>query len=86
MPDLEGDHYIYVMDTDSSHLRVLYPEGPRYDGGKSYMERVAHLSGDDYYKELNQQVLYHAMWAIPAYMAQGYQMDYNANGMPTPPN
>lgn len=80
-----GRHYIYIMDTDSSYLQALYPEGPAYDGGQTYLNRIAHLSGETYFKELNQQVLYHAMWAIPAFMSSGYEMEYNANGMPVPP-
>lgn len=80
-----GRHYIYIMDTDSSYLKSLYPEGPRYDGGTTYLNALKDLSGDDYFRELNQQVLYHAMWVIPSYLSSGYEMDYNSNGMPVPP-
>ncbi|MFT5512691.1 MAG: hypothetical protein ACI8SE_001089, partial [Bacteroidia bacterium] len=80
-----GRHYIYIMDTDSSYLQSLYPFGPAYDGCKTYLDRVSSLSGDNYYRELNQQVLYHAMWVMPSYLANGYQMEYNENNMPVPP-
>ncbi len=80
-----GRHYIYIMDTDSSYLQSLYPSGPAYDGCKTYMDRVAGLTGDNYFRELNQQVLYHAMWVMPSYLANGYEMEVNANGMPVPP-
>ncbi|MBO6518319.1 MAG: hypothetical protein JJ975_17425, partial [Bacteroidia bacterium] len=85
-----GRHFVYVMDTDSSHLKTLYPDGPAYDGGGTYISRLKDpagnfLTGDNYYRELNQQVLYHAMWVIPTYLAPGYEMEYNENGMPVPP-
>ncbi len=80
-----GRHYIYIMDTDSNYRQALYPKGAAYDGGQDYMNRIGHLKGEDYYKELNQQVLFHAMWVIPTYLAQGYKMEYNKNGMPVPP-
>ncbi len=80
-----GRHYIYVMDTDSSKYFTLYPKGPAYDGGNEYMKRLNGRTGDDYYKKLNQQVLYHAMWVIPSFMSPGYQMNYNENDMPVPP-
>lgn len=80
-----GRHYIYIMDTDSSYLKSLYPEGPAYDGGREYMTRLDGLTGDNYFRELNQQVLYHAMWVMPAFMAPGYSMEENSNGMPVPP-
>ena len=79
-----GRHYVYIMDTDSSYLRALYPEGPAYDGGQEYLNRVGSLSGNTYFTELNQQVLYHAMWAIPTYLASGYEME-EIDGMPVPP-
>jgi len=80
-----GRHYIYIMDTDSSYLQSLYPEGPAYDGCKTYMDRLSGLTGDNYYRELNQQVLYHAMWVMPSYLANGYEMETNKDGMPVPP-
>ncbi|MFT5724461.1 MAG: hypothetical protein ACI9JN_001580 [Bacteroidia bacterium] len=80
-----GKHYIYIMDTDSSHLQSLYPSGPKYDGGKTYLDRLKNYSGEAYFRELNQQVLYHAMWTVPTFMASGFSMDTNKNGMPVPP-
>ena len=86
-----GRHYIYIMDTDSSHLRALYPHADQYDGCKNFMDQLKapnsdeYMTGSTYYTELNQRVLYHAMWVMPAYLASGYEMDYNENGMPVPP-
>ncbi|MCB0733073.1 MAG: hypothetical protein H6608_09380 [Flavobacteriales bacterium] len=78
-----GRHYIYIMDTDTNFKAALYPKGPRYDEGNNYISTLT--SSTNYYRDLNNKVLFHAMWAIPTYLANGYSMEEDEQGMPLPP-
>lgn len=80
-----GRHYIYVMDTDTSFKSVLYPKGPRYDEGNYYHSVLTAATTATYSRELNNKVLFHAMWVIPSYLTNGYEMETDQNGMPVPP-
>jgi hypothetical protein len=84
-PAFGGRHYIYIMGAYDDQKSGLYPEGPIYDGGKQYLDYLTDANTATYARELNNKVLYQAMWAIPAYMARGFKMDVNENGMPVPP-
>lgn len=77
-----GRHYIYVMGSYEGS-KPIYDKGPRYDGG-GYYKGVLENAGANYDRELNNNVLYQAMWAIPAYMSFGYDME-EVDGMPVPP-
>jgi len=77
-----GRHYIYVMGSYEGS-KPIYDKGPRYDGG-AYYKGVLENAGANYDRELNNNVLYQAMWAIPAYMSFGYDME-EVDGMPVPP-
>jgi hypothetical protein len=79
-----GRHYIYIMDTDSTHA-FRFPKGAVYDGGWSYLDKLSKLNRNAYFSQINRQLLYRAMWVIPTYLAQGYSMDEDENGMPVPP-
>jgi len=77
-----GRHYIYVMGAYEGN-KPIYDKGPRYDGG-AYYKGVLENAGSNYDRELNNNVLYQAMWAIPSYMSFGYEME-EVDGMPVPP-
>jgi hypothetical protein len=80
-----GRHFIYIMDTDTNYIKA-YPKGVRYDGCQDYMNRLAANGRKLYFRTLNNEVMYHAMWAIPTYMSNGYTMTYDEGGMPIPPS
>jgi len=79
-----GRHYVYVMGAYAG-TKSLYPKGPIYDGGGTYKGVLEAATTATYERELNNKVLYQAMWAIPAYMNFGYKMDEDESGMPLPP-
>jgi hypothetical protein len=79
-----GRHYIYVMGAYKG-TRSIYTDGPRYDGGAAYLAALNASTPATYGRDLNNKVLYQAMWLIPSYMANGYKMDVNSNNMPVPP-
>ncbi len=80
-----GRHYIYIMDTDTSFKSALYPKGPRYDECNYFHSILTNATSANYGRELNNKVLFHAMWVIPSFMANGYKMDVDENNMPVPP-
>ncbi|MCB9262068.1 MAG: T9SS type A sorting domain-containing protein [Flavobacteriales bacterium] len=83
-----GRHYIYIMDADTFATSTT-PISPNVSGGVSYDKCGTYLSilngTGSYETNLNSKVLSHAMWVMPAFMARGYEMEYNGNGMPVPP-
>lgn len=79
-----GRHYIYVMGHNTTSRLGAYKGATRYDGGDYYHSI---LTDPDYRKstDLNFNIMFQGMWLMPAYMASGYEMDVNENGMPVPP-
>jgi len=81
-----GRHYIYVMGYNTTSRLGAVSGATKYDGC-DYYHGIMTASNFPNRKniDLNTKVMYQGMWMIPSYMANGYEMEYNSNGMPVPP-
>jgi hypothetical protein len=80
-----GRHYIYIMGSYQG-VGSSQPFLPNYDQGQAYHDLLK--TADNTMTEtarsiIVNKVMYQCMYAIPAYMAQGYKMK-EIGGMPTP--